>query len=197
MLPDSGLPPITVHPPAGKSRLREGDREKARGGSTSPPTYPSAISQSQITIGIGVSRNTETAEAIVDLEITAQLDLKMRSREAQSSSLGLTDRTTLKAVSSPGRLLDAVPSFGLRSAFCHVPSNQNYKPRVKRGQQEEVQQTWLLIDGFVGTPGRPASWVQTRSPAGPTRQCPGGSVIQRSARHCLRLRFELIRYSSL
>jgi hypothetical protein len=60
---------------------------------------PGVISQSQITIGMGVSRNTERAEAIVELELTVQLDLKMRSREAQSSTLALMDKTTLRAFS--------------------------------------------------------------------------------------------------
>jgi len=82
------------------------------------PHVPDEISQSQITIGIGISRNTERAEATVALAITVQPDLKMCSREAQSSSLGLTDRTALKAVSSPGGFfMPSHPSVRLSATF--------------------------------------------------------------------------------
>jgi hypothetical protein len=44
-------------------------------------------------MGSLISRNTERADEIVALAITVQSDLRMRSRETQSSSLELTKRT--------------------------------------------------------------------------------------------------------
>ena len=85
--------------------MRRGASGRSARWSNISPHVPDEISQSQITIGISISRNTERAEATVALAITVQPDLKMCSREAQSSSLGLTDSTVLNAVSSPGGFL--------------------------------------------------------------------------------------------
>ncbi len=97
------------------------------------PHVPGARSESQTTIGIVISRNTERAEATVALAITVQPDLKMRSRETQSSWLGLTDRTTLLAASIPGDFFSPLhPWFAIGSAAT-FPPNRLTKPRVSGG----------------------------------------------------------------
>jgi hypothetical protein len=71
----------------------------------------------------------------VALAITVQPDLKMRAREAQSSSLGLTDKTILQAVSDPDGFF--VPSHPLIWLFATFPPIKNHKPRMKRGNRKK------------------------------------------------------------